>query len=143
MEDVSPKRGERFKRMAELTVPADKDYLPLVRTSAMQVGALLELPLPQVTDLRLAVDEACASFMIAAPGRQLEPAASSGATLCLSYERDPDYLRVTVAGPAPAMWPTQNELGWEMLRAVVGDVQAEVADGVGTLTMIEPLPHVF
>jgi len=42
----------------------------------MQVGALLELPLPRVADLRLA--EACTSFLVAAPGGSLEPAAMTG-----------------------------------------------------------------
>jgi hypothetical protein len=129
---------EGFLRMAALTVVADKDYLALVRTSAMQVAALLDLPVPRVADLRLAVDEACTSFLVPAPGT--EPAAPSAATLHLCYDRYPDHLRVTVRGAAPALWPGQDELGWEMLRAIVGDVHAEVVDGVGILTLIEPLP---
>lgn len=132
--------GGRYRlRMAELTVPADKDYLPLARTSAMQVAALLQLPLPQVADLRLAVDEACTTFLVAAPGRSLEPAEVSGARLRLCYDRYPDHLLVTVRGPAPAMWPAQDELGWEMLQAVAASVGTEVTDGVGILTFIEPL----
>ena len=38
------------------------------------------------------------------------------------------------------MWPTQDEFGWETLRAAAGQVRAEVADGVGTLTLLAPLP---
>ena len=130
--------GEGHLRMAALTVAADKDYLALVRTSAMQVAALLDLPLPRVADLRLAVDEACSSFL-AAPGGQPDPAETPGATLQLCFDRYPDHLRVTVRGEAPPAWPAKNELGWEMLRAIVGDVHAEVVDGVGILTLIEPL----
>jgi anti-sigma regulatory factor (Ser/Thr protein kinase) len=128
--------------MAELTVVAEKDYLSLVRTSAMQVAALLDLPLTRVSDLRLAVDEACTSFLVAAPGREIEPAEETGATLQVCYDRYPDRLEVTVLGPAPPLWPGQDELGWEMLRAIIGDVRAEVIDGVGILTLIEPLPAV-
>jgi hypothetical protein len=128
--------------MAALTVVADKDYLALARLSAIQVAALVELPLPQVADLRLAVDEACTSFLVAAPGRTLEPAATTGATLHLCYDRFPDRLRVTVRGRAPAMWPTQDELGWEMLCAVAEQVRADVADGIGTLSFTEPLASV-
>jgi hypothetical protein len=129
--------------MAELIVVADKDYLSLVRTSAMQVAALLDLPLPRVSDLRLAVDEACTSFLVPAPGREIEPAEETGATLQVCYDRYPDRLEVTVLGPAPPLWPGQDELGWEMLRAIIGDVRAEVIDGVGILTLVEPLPAVL
>jgi serine/threonine-protein kinase RsbW len=125
--------------MAELTVLADKDYLPLARISAMQVAALLQLPLPQVADLRLAVDEACTTFLVAAPGRSVEPAALSGGRLYLCYDRYPDHLLVTVRGAAPAMWPAQDELGWEMLQAVAAVVGTEVTDGIGTLTFVESL----
>lgn len=132
-------RSRDHLRMAALTIVADREYLSLARTSAMQVAALLELPLPQVADLRLAVDEACTSFLVAAPGRSLESAESTGATLFLCYDRYADHLRVTVRGRAPAMWPTQDELGWEMLHAVAEQVRAEVVDGIGTLTFSEPL----
>jgi hypothetical protein len=136
----SSARGRGFLRMAALTVVAHQDYLALARMSAMQVAALLELPLPRVADLRLAVDEACTSFLVAAPGRSLEPASSTGATIQLSYDRYPDHLLVTVRGTAPALWPTQDEFGWEVLRSVGRDVRAEVVDGIGTLTITEPLP---
>lgn len=125
--------------MAVLTVVADQGYLALVRTSAMQIAALLGLPLPQVTDLRLAVDEAFTSFLVAAPGRQGRPAQETGAVLSLTYDRYPDRLRVTVRGPAPPMWPAQDELRWQMLRSVAGEVNVEVVDGVGILTLDELL----
>jgi hypothetical protein len=61
------------------------------------------------------------------------------ATLWLCYDRFPDRLRVTVRGAAPAMWPAQDEFGWEVPRAVGKQVRAEVVDGIGTLTFAEPL----
>jgi serine/threonine-protein kinase RsbW len=128
--------------LAALTVAADKDYLALVRTFAMQVAALLDLPLPRVGDLRLAVNEACTSFLAAAPGRGFEAVGVPGATLRLCFDRYPDHLRVTVRGAAPPSWPAHDELGWEMLRAILGDVHAEVVDGIGTMTLIEPLPDI-
>jgi anti-sigma regulatory factor (Ser/Thr protein kinase) len=137
---ASAEPAEGRLRMAALTVAADKDYLALVRTCAMQVAALLDLPLPRVADLRLAVDEACTSFLVPAPGREFETVEVPGATLRLCFDRYPDHLRVTVRGAAPPLWPAHDELGWEMLRAILGDVHAEVVDGIGTLTLIEPLP---
>lgn len=148
-------------RMATLTLLADRDYLALARTSASHVASLLFFPRPRVSDLRLAVDEACTSFLRTAPAGVVaadgadgagseddpdaaaaaEPAASAGPpTLELRYDRHPSTLHVTVSGRAPRDWPERDELGWAMLSALVGDVQVSVRDGVGALTLIVPLP---
>ncbi|MBR7838723.1 hypothetical protein KDL01_35975 [Actinospica durhamensis] len=119
-------------RMVALTLVADQDYLALARTSAMHVAALLFLPLPRVNDLRLAVDEACTSF--------LHPAPRTPETLELSYDRHPASLHVTVRARAPLGWPQRDELGWAMLASLVGEVRVRVHDGIGALTLIEPLP---
>ena len=146
-------------RMATLTLLADRDYLALARTSASHVAALLFFPRPRVSDLRLAVDEACTSFLRTAPegvgaangatsaddegGESgADGAASASAdTLELRYDRHPSSLHVTVSGRAPRDWPERDELGWAMLSALVGDVQVSVEDGVGALTLIVPLPN--
>ena len=120
-------------RMVTLTLVADQDYLALARTSAMHVAALLFLPLPRVNDLRLAVDEACTSFLQPAAARIRE-------TLELSYDRHPASLHVTVRARAPLGWPHRDELGWAMLASLVGEVRVRVRDGIGALTLIEPLP---
>lgn len=131
-------------RMVTLTLLADQDYLALARTSAMHVGALLFLPLPRVDDLRLAVDEACTSFLSSA--RSAGPAGADTAppateqTMELSYDRYPRHLHVTIRSRAPRSWPERDELGWAMLGSLVGEVRMEVRDGVGVLTLIEPLP---
>ena len=153
-------------RMATLTLLADRDYLALARTSASHVAALLFFPRPRVSDLRLAVDEACTSFLRAeSPGVDAATgvegadgeagaddadadavddgggvAVASAETLELRYDRHPSSLHVTVSGRAPRDWPERDELGWAMLSALVGDVQVSVRDGVGALTLIVPLP---
>lgn len=140
--------GEDAVRMATLTLLADRDYLALARTSASHVAALLFFPRPRVSDLRLAVDEACTSFLRTAPegadaagGADGAPAASAETqTLELRYDRHPSSLHVTVSGRAPRDWPERDELGWAMLSALVGDVRVSVRDGVGALTLIVPLP---
>lgn len=128
-------------RMATLTLLADQDYLALARTSAMHVAALLFLPLPRVNDLRLAVDEACTSFLpLPGPGHADAPAPPTRETMELSYDRYPDHLHVTVRARAPQCWPERDELGWALLGSLVGEVRVEVCDGIGALTLIEPLP---
>jgi anti-sigma regulatory factor (Ser/Thr protein kinase) len=128
--------------MVTLSMIADMDYLALARTSAMHVGALLAFPLARVSDLRLAVDEACVCFLDGASHR--EPG-SFGTTrppesMELSYDRYPDELHVTVRAAVGPDWPAVDELGWAMLRALVGDVRVDATDGVGALTLILPLP---
>lgn len=130
-------------RMVTLSMIADKDYLALARTSAMHVGALLCFPLAQVSDLRLAVNEACACFLDP-PLRRVQqdggfPAAPDW--MELSYDRYPDELHITVRAAAYAGWPEVDELGWAVLRALVGAVHWYVHDGLGVLTLALPLPR--
>ena len=130
-------------RMVTLRMIADKDYLALARTSAMHVGALLAFPLGRVSDLRLAVDEACLSFLDAPAYRDPDlPYATSvpPGTLELAYDRYATQLHVTLRGTAPAGWPERHEPGWAVLESLVGEVRAEVRDGEGVLTLIDPLP---
>lgn len=121
--------GEPF-RMAEIAVPAHEDYLALARLAMMQVAGLLGLPVQRLTDLRLAVNEACA-LLLGGPAQ---------GTLYLRFERCAGELRVTVRGPAPAARPEPEEIGWLMLRALLGDVRMETVGGQATLTLVEPLP---
>lgn len=129
-------------RMVTLTLLADQDYLALARTSAMHVGALLFLPLPRVNDLRLAVDEACTSFLQAGLHADADapPSWEPPGTMELGYDRYPAHLRVTVRARAPHGWPGRDELGWAMLGTLVGEVRVAVHEGIGELTLIEPLP---
>jgi anti-sigma regulatory factor (Ser/Thr protein kinase) len=128
--------------MVTLSMIADMDYLALARTSAMHVGALLAFPLARVSDLRLAVDEACVCFLDSAARREPDSFGMSQApeSMELSYDRYPDELHVTVRAAVGVDWPTVDDLGWAMLRALVGDVRVHVEDGVGELTLILPLP---
>ena len=130
-------------RMVSLTLLADEGYLPLARASAMHVGAILAFPLARVADLRLAVDEACISFLDGAthndPDLLHAPYTPPG-KLELSYDRHNTSLHIVLRGVAPVAWPDRDELGWAMLEALVSEVRAEVRDGMGVLTLIEPLP---
>ena len=144
MRDERDGNGGEPVRMVTLTVLADRDYLALARTSVMHVGALLFLPLPQVKDLRLAVDEACSSFLQPMPpevGADEAPGATTE-TMQLSYDRYPASLHVTVRARIPRGWPESDELRWAMLNSMVGEVRVSAKDGIGTLTLIEPLPGV-
>lgn len=136
-------------RLATLSMTADKDYLALARTSATHVGELLGLPPARVADLRLAVNEACACFLDTAARRgpggsrgrvgSMRRSAAGEEAMELCYDRYPAELQVTVRASIGGSWPAVNALGWEVLRAVVGDVRFHVQDGLGVLTLIQPL----
>ena len=50
-----------------MTVPATPACVPMLRSMIGCVGAMLELPLDQVEDLRLATSEACSYLLSIAP----------------------------------------------------------------------------
>ena len=138
------------RRLAVLSFAADKDHLALARMTAMHVAGLAGLPIGRVTDLRLAVDEACALFL-SGPGAKpgdgsgpdgAEASTEAGAMLTVRFDRLAEHLRIAVSGPAPQRRPDTEDLGWLMLCALVGPPSWEVRDGIGTLTMFEPLSAV-
>lgn len=131
------------ERLATVSFAADKDFLALARMMAMHVAGLVGLPIGRVTDLRLAVDEACSLFLVppVGPHAPLLPAPHGPALLTLRFDRlAGGYLRISVTGPVPPRRPDEDDLGWTMLCALVGSPRWEVRDGLGTLTLTEPIP---
>ncbi|HEX4792005.1 MAG TPA: ATP-binding protein [Actinospica sp.] len=142
--DHVPLDGGPF-RLAALAVPADKDYLALARLTAMHVAAMLGLTVGRLTDLRLAVNEACVLLLHADLAATHDRAASvTGAAdetmIELRFERHPGELRVLVTGPAPQRGSDPDEVGWLLLRALVGDVRMDMQGETATVTLTEPLP---
>src|SRR5579863_5214028 len=68
------------RRLAVLSFAADRDHLALARMTAMHVAGLAGLPIGKVTDIRLAVDEACSLFLG-------EAKSAPGAMLTLRFEQ--------------------------------------------------------
>lgn len=110
-------------RMVALTVLADEDYLALVRTSAMHVGALLFFPLPRVNDLRLAVDEACS---------MLVPLALPGAELVCRFSLGVEEIRVRCSVPSDGQRPPVDGFPWQVLVTLTDAVRCEVDSDGGT-----------
>jgi serine/threonine-protein kinase RsbW len=136
-------RRPENRRLASLDFAAEKDFLALARMTAMHVGGLLGLPIGRVTDLRLAVDEACSLFLnpnLHTAAGSAPPPDRTGGRLSLRFDRTDATLRIRVTGPAPWRRPDEDDLGWTMLCALVGEPRWEARDGVGTLTMTEPIP---
>ena len=114
-----------------IEIPADRLFVVLARSAAVHLGAVLHLGITDVTDLRLAVDEACALFL-------LHPAFPDGGALGLAcrFAAYQDELKVTVRAPVPAGFaPDTDGIGWIMLGALVDGLDWSRQDGLGTVTL--------
>ena len=108
-----------------IEIPADRLYVVLARSAAVHLGSVLRLGITDVTDLRLAVDEACAHFLLnpAFPG-------GGGVGLACRFAAYPEELRVTVrAAVPPGFAPDTEAIGWIMLGALVDDLAWTRQDG--------------
>lgn len=118
-----------------IEIPADRLYVVLARSAAVHLGSVLHLGITDVTDLRLAVDEACALFL-------LHPAFPDGREVGLAcrFEAYREELRVTVRAPVPpGFTPDTEAIGWIMLGALVDDLSWTRQDGYGTVTLAKRL----
>ena len=135
-----PVRNGGPLRMVTLSTDADKSALPLVRTSVAQVGAVLHLPPDRLADLRLAVNEACVCLLAAAPWEADPFGSAAPEEMEVSFDLYPAELHVTVCAAAAECWPEPDGLGWAVLRRLPGEVRVSQGEGLGVLTVVEPLP---
>jgi serine/threonine-protein kinase RsbW len=105
----------------ELTLPADPVHVPVARALAADLAVRLDYDLDEVSDLRMAVDEACAELVAkaAAPGR-----------LRCVFQADELALRVSVSATTKdGTLPGQNTFGWRVLTALVDEVSTWASAG--------------
>jgi serine/threonine-protein kinase RsbW len=100
---------------AELRVPADIAYLPVLRTVTASLAARCDLTLDQVEDLRIAVDEASALLL---------PHASRTSQLEARFVVADGRLTVTVSVPAGVgAEPDRDGFAWTVLTALADEIQ--------------------
>lgn len=110
-----------------LTFPAEASHVSLARSVAATMAARADLPLDQLEDLRLAVDEAASQLIIDAP---------EGADITLTFRLTDEGLAITVAAPSRSGHvPSTGTFSWVVLSALVAQADAAVADGVLTLQL--------
>ena len=103
-----------------IQVPADADYLAVIRSAAAHVATKFGCTLPEVADLRLAVDEAC-GLLLRHTVRDRQ-AAGIGDLEC-RFVLDASTLRVVLGRQARDSAPPQDdEFGWTILSALVDDI---------------------
>lgn len=131
-----------------LSVPAHKDYVVIIRSAVAQLAGCFGYSLREITDLRLAVNEACALLVAGSP----EAVGIAGTIECraevrgevLGEMRDEprgEVLRVTVSAAAGTLVPDTDGIGWTILAALV-DTLAWAQDGVSARVDLEKRPSV-
>ncbi|HEX9774309.1 MAG TPA: hypothetical protein VGB83_01840 [Actinomycetota bacterium] len=104
----------------KLAVPARTEYIPVVRSMIAGLGALADLSIDKVDDLRLATTEACGYLLAIAPGARILHAAvdSAPATVRIVARVDDGANGVRSVEPGPA-------LTWPLLRALTDRARLE------------------
>jgi serine/threonine-protein kinase RsbW len=119
-----------------IQVPADADYLGVIRSAAAHVATKAGCTLPEVADLRLAVDEACNLLLRhTVPDRRTE---GSGDLEC-RFVLEGSTLRVVLglrAGDVER--PDDDDFGWTILAALVDDIVWRVD---GPVVQVEIIKH--
>ena len=100
----------------ELTLPATPTHLGTARTLAAELATRLDFNLDEVDDLRMAVDEACATLVnLSIPSSMLS------CVFTISETHLVVETRVTAAGDKQ---PAQDTFGWQVLMTLVDEVDA-------------------
>jgi serine/threonine-protein kinase RsbW len=136
MQQEYPAEPDRLPRPRTviLTIPADREQVVLVRSVAGHIAARLGLSVSELTDLRLAVDEACGLFLLS-PGF-----GTAGESVECRFEELPDALAITVSAPVPpSVQPDVDDIGWIMLGALVDELTWKAEEGVARLSMVKHL----
>lgn len=101
----------------ELRVPTGLGQLAVVRAVTESLATREDFDLDAVADLKMAVDEACASLI---------SRAALGASLDCVFEASAEALAVTVRTTtgAPGV-PNQHSFGWHVLATLTDELSAE------------------
>jgi serine/threonine-protein kinase RsbW len=134
--------GRRAERL-ELRVPTTPTQLPAVRAMAGDLAIRMDYDLDAVEDLRLAVDEACATLA----------AIAGGDRLTVVFETTRAGLHIDAWVPVPEGTDVPRDgFGWAVLQTLVDRVDAGPAtqdrvpagdgssDAVAVITMDKYLP---
>lgn len=120
----SPPSTDTFDGVStvEVRTSANAALIPTIRAVASDLAARADFDLDAISDLRMAVDEACATLVdVAAPTSTLR---------CLFLVR-PERIEVRVevqASSADAAVSTDT-FGWRVLQTLADDVQTESIPG--------------
>ena len=111
----------------DLAVPANPEYVGLIRSAAAHIAAHADLTLDAIDDLRLAVDEAFAVLIAHKP--------ESGA-VAIKFTIHSEQLNIELTGPAGSPQPDKSSFAWTVLSALVHEVSTQTSPaGLVTLSL--------
>jgi serine/threonine-protein kinase RsbW len=102
-----------------LELPAEAAALPAARAMAATAAMVRDVSLDDITDVRLATDEVCAT---------LAPLAIDGSPLRCAVLIEQARIAITaqVHAAGPDGVPEPHSFGWQILNALAGSVETEV-----------------
>ena len=99
----------------------DTRNVSLARTVAATMAARADLPVDQLEDVRLAVDEAVSQAVLSAP---------ADGTIEVAFEQTAVGLDITVRAPSTSDAPPPTDtFSWMVMSALVDEVSAACVDG--------------
>lgn len=104
----------------EMRVLADPAWLPSLRVVAAELATRADFDLDAVSDLRMAVDEACAGLM---------RAARPNAVLVCQFAVEPDRITVTATITVTGEAVSRDSFGWRILTTLTDEVEVLGPDG--------------
>ena len=110
----------------DLAVPANPEYVGLIRSAAAHIAAHADLTLDAIDDLRLAVDEAFAVLIAHKP--------DSGA-VTIKFTIHSEQLDIELTGPAGSPPPAKSSFAWTVLSALVHEVSTQTSPA-GLVTLL-------
>jgi serine/threonine-protein kinase RsbW len=110
----------------DLAVPANPEYVGLIRSAAAHIAAHADLTLDAIDDLRLAVDEAFAVLIAHKP--------DSG-EVTIKFTIHSEQLDIELTGPAGSPQPDKSSFAWTVLNALVHEVSTQTSPA-GLVTLL-------
>lgn len=116
-----------------VTVPSQAAFVHVLRSVAASVAARTDLPVDDIDDLRMAIDEASSQLLL------LRPSAAT-LTLRLHVIEGGVETVVSVDGPAPAGWPPgalRESLAWNVLSGLSDELSFELVAGAPAIRVVK------
>jgi len=110
----------------ELAVPAQPEYVGLIRSTAAHIAAHADLTIDAIDDLRLAVDEAFALLIAHKP---------QTGVVAIQFKVHSEHLSIELTGPAGSPPPDKTSFAWTVLSALVNEVSAQT-NPAGLVTLM-------
>jgi len=110
----------------DLAVPAEPEYVGLIRSAAAHIAAHANLTVDAIDDLRLAVDEAFAVLIAHKP---------ETGVVSIRFTIGSEQLDIKLTGPAGSPPPDKSSFAWTVLSALVHEVSAQTSPA-GLVTLL-------